>query len=156
MNAVLQEILSGPQSVKYGTVLKVELPADDALLSRFARQILAIVKDKGIYRRDNVPILPDPARGQLQILNAQTFRTWVEHYLVCFKRKFDGNGEPYDVLRTMNKETAEGVLKCMEFWSGLPEVETVNPVRLPSIDEDTGEMTLLACGYDEKTKTLTF
>ena len=156
MNAVLQEVLTGWQSVKYGPLPKVQLPADDALLSRFAQEILEIVRMKGIYRRDNVPVLPDPVRGRLEILDAQTFRTWVERHLVCFKQKFDKDGEPFDVLRTMNKETAEGVLKCMEFRSGLVEVVSVNPVRLPSIDEETGELTLLQPGYDERTKTLTF
>ena len=156
MNEVLREVLTGPQTVKYGAIPKVQLPADDTLLSRFAREILAIVRMEGIYRRDNVPVLPNPMRRHLEILDAQTFRTWVESHLVCFKQKFEKNGEPFDVLRTMNKETADGVLKCMEFRSGLPELQAVNPVRLPSIDEETDEITLLEAGYDEKTKTLTF
>ena len=104
----LQEVLTGPQAVKYGPLPKVELPADDSLLLRFALEILAIVRNKGIYRRDNVPMLADSTRGRLEVLTAQAFRTWVERHLVCFKRRFDRNGEPYDVLRTMTKETAEG------------------------------------------------
>jgi hypothetical protein len=152
----LAELLSGPQSRKYGALPKVELPSDDALLLRFAKQILAVVRNKGIYRRDNVPVLAHPALFRLEILEPQTFRTWVEHFLVCYKRRFDRNGTPYDVLRTMSKEQAEGVLKCAEFWSGLPEIEAVNPERSLAIDPETGEMSLLSAGYDPKTKTLTF
>lgn len=155
MSAALQEILAGPQSVKYGALPKCELPGDDVLLSSFARQLLGIVNDKGIYRRDNVPVFPYFERARLEILEAQTFRSWLEKFLVCFKTKFDEGGDPFDILRTMNKETAEGVLRCIEFWSGLPEIVTVNPVRLPSLAAD-GTYSLLTPGYDNKSKTLTF
>jgi hypothetical protein len=156
MNGTLQEVLTGPHAHKYGALPKVELPSDDALLSRFAQHILAIVKDKGIYRRDYVPVLAYPALRRLEVLDPQTFRTWVEQWLVCYKRRFDRNGVPYDALRTMTKEQAEGVLKCAEFWSGLPEIRTVNPERSVAIDPDTGKMILLDIGYDPKSKTLTF
>jgi hypothetical protein len=154
MSVALQEILVGPRCVKYGPLPKIELPGDDVLLLDFARQVLAVVKDKGIYRRDNVPVFPYMERGRLEIFEAQAFRSWAETVLVCFKTKFDDAGEPFDVLRTMNKETADGVLKCIEFWTGLLEIVTVNPVRLPSVSDNL--LTLLEPGYDEKTKTLTF
>ena len=56
----------------------------------------------------------------------------------------------------MSKAQAERVLACEDFWKGLPEIEAVNPARSLSIDEETGEMSLLQPGYDEKSKTLTF
>jgi hypothetical protein len=156
MNGALHEILSGPRAKRYGAVPKVELPSDDALLSRFAKEILAIVKNKGIYLRDNVPVLPHLTLLRLEIIEPQTFRTWVERYLVCYKRRFDRFGESYDVLRTMTQQQAEGVLKCPEFLNGLPKIEAVNPERSLAIDPETGEMAFLKAGYDEKTKTLTF
>ena len=152
---VLQEILCGRQVATYGPLPKVEMPADNVLVSHFARQILQLVKDKGIYRRDNVPVFPYVERARLEVLEAQAFRTWLERFLVCFKTKFDGAGDPFDVLRTVNKETAVAVLKCIDFWTGLFEIVTVNPVRLPSLAAD-GTLTLLEPGYDEKTQTLTF
>jgi len=145
MSAALQEILAAPKSTIYGPLPKIELPADDVLLSDFARQVLALVQDKGIYRRDNVPVFPYMERGRLEILDAQTFRTWVERYLVCFKTKFDHAGDAFDVLRTMNRETADGVLRCIEFWSSLPEIVTVNPARLPTSFEN-GQLNLLKPG----------
>ncbi|HKP04993.1 MAG TPA: hypothetical protein VJU77_16700 [Chthoniobacterales bacterium] len=44
------EILAGPQAIRYGALPKVELPTDDVLLSVFARQLLKIIKARGIYR----------------------------------------------------------------------------------------------------------
>jgi hypothetical protein len=156
MKKVLLEILSGPQAKRYGALPKVQLPEDDSLLSFFAKEILAIVKQRGVYRRDNVPVLAHPTLVRLVILEPQTFRTWIEQFLVCYKRRWDRNGQPFDVLRTMSKEQAEGVLKCAEFWTGLPEIEAVNSERSLVIDPETGEVTFLKAGYDAKTKTLTF
>lgn len=156
MKRVLLEILSGPQAKRYGALPKVQLPDDDSLLSLFAREILAIVKQKGVYRRDSLPVLAHPALVRLVILDPQTFRTWVERFLVCYKRRWDRNGQPFDVLRTMTKEQAEGVLKCDQFWTDLPEIEAVNSERSLVIDPESGEISFLKAGYDAKTKTLTF
>ncbi len=52
-------------------------------------------------------------------------------------------------------QTAQGVLDSIDFWTGLREVITVNPVPMPLMNED-GNVTLLQPGYDEKSKTLTF
>ena len=56
----------------------------------------------------------------------------------------------------MNNEQAEKVLACEDFRKGLPEIEAVNAARSLAIDEETGEMRLLADGYDGKAKTFTF
>jgi hypothetical protein len=157
MVAKLQEVLVGPQAAKYGALPKLPLPGDDQTILRFAMDSLTLLKGKPIYRRDRVPVLLYPERARLEVLEAQTYRTWVERYFVCYKQKFDHHtGEPFDVIRSMNKETAEAVLKCVDFWRGLPEIEAVNPARSLSIDEETSEMSLLQPGYDDKTKTLTF
>jgi hypothetical protein len=154
--AKLQEVLTGPQVAKYGAMPIVLLPGDDELSSHFAAELLQILRDKGIFRRGNVVVLPDLEAGCLRVVRAHAFSTWVERHLCCYKMKFDRNGEPYHVLRTMTTEQAEKVLACEDFWKGLPEIEAVNPARSLSIDGETGEMSLLQPGYDEKTKTLTF
>jgi hypothetical protein len=140
---------------KYGPMLIVPLPGDDELTSHFAMRLLQILRGKGIFRRSNVVVLPDAEAGCLRVVRAHAFSTWVERHLCCYKTKFDRNGEPYQVLRTMTTEQAEKVLACEDFWKGLPEVEAINPARSLSIDAQTGEMTLLQSGYDDKTKTLT-
>ncbi|HKP04994.1 MAG TPA: hypothetical protein VJU77_16705 [Chthoniobacterales bacterium] len=100
-------------------------------------------------------MFPYAERARLEILDAHTFRSWVESFLVCYKTKIDNAGDSYDVLRTMNRDTAEAVLKCNEFWQGLHEVVTFNPVRLPVVSS-MGQSRLLEPGYDEDTRTLTF
>lgn len=151
MTGNLQEVLSGWQMAKYGPKPIVPLPGDDELSSRFAKQLLQILR-----RRDNVIVLPDAEAGCLRAVRAHAFSTWVEHHLCCYKMKFDRNGEPYQVLRTMTTEQAEKVLACEDFWRSLPQIEAVHPARSLSIDEETGAMSLLQPSYDEKTKTLTF
>jgi hypothetical protein len=88
-------------------------------------------------------------------MSASAFRTFVDKYVACFKQKFGDKGDAYDVVRSINKETAQGVLDCEDFWSGLREIVEVNPVPMCMMD-DEGNVTLLQPGYDEKTKTLTF
>src|SRR6266436_4488292 len=156
MTGNLQEVLCGWQMAKYGPKPIVPLPGDDELSSHFAKQLLQILRDKGIFRRGNVVVLPDAEAGCLRAVRAHAFSTWVEHHLCCYKMKFDRNGGPYQVLRTMTTEQAEKVLACEDFWRGLPQIEAVHSARSLSIDEETGAMSLLQPGYDEKTKTLTF
>jgi hypothetical protein len=157
MIAALQEVLTGPQIIKYGPLPIVPLPGDDELGLYFAKHLLEILKHKGIYRRDNVVVRPYAEGACLKIVGAYGFSTWVEHHLLCYKTTFDQDGySSYPVLRTMSKAQAERVLACEDFWKGLPEIEAVNPARSLSIDEETGEMSLLQPGYDDKSKTLTF
>ena len=136
-------------------MLLVPLPGDDELGLYFARHLLEILKDKGIYRRGNMVVRPDKRRACLEIMTAPAFSTWVEHHLVCYKMKFQ-RGAPYQVLRTMNNKQAENVLACEDFWNGLAEIAALNPTRSLSMDEQTGDINLLPVGYDERTKTLTF
>ena len=151
----LQEVLAGPQSTIYGPLPKVALPADDETLRRFALLLLPNLTDKGLYRRDNVPVFPYPAKARLEMMSAQSFRTFVDKYVACYKRKYDDHDEPFDTIRSMNKETAEGVLQCFDFWSELEEIVELNPVPMPAMAED-GSVYFLEPGYDAKTKTLTF
>ena len=162
--AALQEVLAGPQSEIYGALPKVALPGDDELLLRFATELLAVLKDQGLYRRDNVVVYPYEQRQRLEMMEPKTFRSWVEHFCVCYKVKYDANGHPTNPLKTMPKEAAEGVLACVDFWQGLNEVQRCHPVPMPVINE-AGELLLLGgtaveggdtVTYDPESKTLTF
>jgi hypothetical protein len=159
--AKLKEVLTGPQGLKYGALVKIALPGDDETLLRFSQDLLDELRLKPIYRRDMVvvrPVMVTPGMktgGRIEPMTASSFRTFVDHYVAVFKQKYDEKGEPFDVVRSINKETAQGVLDCDDFWSGLREIVTVNPVPMLSADEE-GNVTLLQPGYDEKTKTLTF
>jgi len=153
----LHQVLSGPQGKKFGALPKVAIPTDDETLLLFAQELLVHLRKHGIYRRDNVPVVPYQAKARLEIISAQALRTFVDRYVACAKQKYDQKGTPFDVIRTINKETAQGVLECEEFWSGLREIVAVNPVPKCVIDlEAEKPLRLLQPGYDEKTKTLTF
>jgi hypothetical protein len=151
----LHEVLSGPQSKKFGALPKVAIPGDDETLLRFAKEILTHLHKKEIYRRDNIPVVPYKAKARLEILTAQAFRTEVDEHIACFKQKYDEKGTPYDVIRTINKEAAQGVLEARHFWSGLREIEAVNPVPMAAWTWE-GPVNLRKPGYDEASKTLTF
>ena len=102
-------------------------------------------------------MVPYKEKARLEILTPHAFRTLVHRDIACCKRKDDDKGNPFDVVRTINTETAQGVLECSEFWIGLREILAIRLVPTFVLDPDaaTGAR-LLQRGYDEKTKTLTF
>jgi hypothetical protein len=155
MPAKLQEILIGPQAAIYGALPKVALPGDDETLLRFAKELAELLKDKGIYRRDATVVYPYQQKARLHAMTAHAFRTFIDEFVACSKQKFDNNGEPYDVIRSVNKETAQGVLEAYRFWSELHEIIAVEPLSVP-VEDEGGNVSLLDPGYDPKTKTLTF
>ena len=155
MPQALKEVLTGLQGAKYGALTKIAIPGDDETLLRFAQELLDELKPRPIYRRDNIPVYPYDEKARIEVMSASTFRTFVDRYVACFKQKFDDKGEPYDVVRSINKETAQGVLDCIDFWSGLREVVEVNPVPMWAMDAE-GNVSVMQPGYDEKAKTLTF
>jgi hypothetical protein len=150
----LQEILCGRQADRYGALPLVPLPVEGELALHFAKHLLEILKNKGIYRRGNVVVRPDAVRGCLEPVTPHGFVTWVEHHLLCHKKKLPDTS--YHRLQTMSNRQAETVLACEDFWKHLPEIEALNPMRSLSIDDRSGDMTLLPVGYDRKTKTFTF
>ena len=154
--AKLKEVLTGPQGAKYGTLVKLAIPGDDETVLRFAIELLDELKNKPIYRRDMVVVRPYTEKARIEPMSASTFRTFVDKNVAVFKQKYDEKGEPFDVIRTINKETAQGVMDCDDFWIGLREIVSVNPVPMPVIETDGGSVKLLTPGYDEVTKTLTF
>jgi hypothetical protein len=103
-----------------------------------------------------VVVRPYTEKARIEPMSPSTFRTFVDKNVAVFKQKYDEKGEPFDVIRTINKETAQGVMDCDDFWIGLREILSVNPVPTPVIETDGGSVKLLTPGYDEVTKTLTF
>ena len=82
----LQEILCGPKAAIYGSLPLVPLPGDDELVLYFAKHLLEILRNKGIYRRGNVVVRPDFERGCLELVTSQSFVTWIEHHAICHKK----------------------------------------------------------------------
>src|SRR6266478_7108684 len=136
MPQALKEVLTGPQGAKYGALPKIAMPGDDETLLRFAQDLLDELKTKPIYRRDNIPVYTYEEKARIEYMEPDTFRSFVDRYVACFKQKFDDKGDPYDVVRTINTETSKGVLRCIDFWSGLREIVEVNPVPMPRVDAE--------------------
>ncbi|MDR0532521.1 MAG: hypothetical protein LBH01_01045 [Verrucomicrobiales bacterium] len=151
----LEETLSGPLAKKYGPLPKVALPGNDELLLDFAKQLLEKLKDKGLYRRDKIPVVPFRQGRRLEAMDAVAFRSWVERHVVCYRTRYDREGNPVDELRSMPRELAAAVLESWDFWPGLPEIERCHPVPMPVLRAD-GTLELLEPGYDAESKTLTF
>ena len=149
------ELLEGRLAERHGSKPKVELPGDDMLLIEFARQLASILKDKGLYRRDTVAVVPNDEQRRVGTVTCSTFRSLAEEHIVCFKTRYTNEGVPYDVLRTMPGETADGVLSSRTFWRELPVIIRVNPVPMPMLRKDN-QIVLQTGGYDHDTQTLTF
>ena len=123
---------------------KVELPCDGRLLSTFAADLAAILKDHGIYQRGGLAFIVNQQRDGLEVVTPQMLRTLAEQHLVCFRTKPAVETE-LRLARTMTAEDAQGVLCAQQFLSRLPHVEKVATARLPVMRED-GTITLLPTG----------
>jgi hypothetical protein len=67
---------------------------------------------------------------ELRTVTAQTFRTLVEHYVVCY-RKQRVNGPSFDVNVTMREDEARGIMASPQFKGKLRCLSRVNLCRLP-------------------------
>lgn len=82
----LREILCGPLAQKLGNNLSmVESPGENTPVLHFIRAVLPLIKDKPIYRRDNVVVLPDHEGQRLSICRPPIFRTWLDRYVAPFR-----------------------------------------------------------------------
>lgn len=155
MASPLREILPWPMGARYGPLPMVPLPQDDEVLLGVIEACADILRDKGIYRRDNIVVIPYEQRRRLMMMEAKMFCSWVLHFLMPTRTKWDKDGEPFTVCKDMPTEVAEKVLLSMDFWPALPEIEAVHAAPMPVIRED-GTLALLGEGYDSETRTLTF
>jgi hypothetical protein len=74
--SALREILCGGLAGKLGNNLTiVESPGENTTVWHFIRALLPSIRDKPIYRRDNVVMLPDDEGQWLSICRASTFPT---------------------------------------------------------------------------------
>ena len=93
---------------------QTKLPGDYREVSQFAREIGQIVNGRGLFRRDQTPVIVNAEKKRLDVMTPEMFRTWVEHYLVCYREKRIGFGEDQRTLispRTMNVDVARATLE---------------------------------------------
>ncbi len=135
---------------------KVQLPGDNYLLSDTAREIGKLLAEKDIFARGGLAFTVNDRKDGLALMTPESFRSWLEDYLVCFKvRRPSGTDETIQFKRTLSKADAEGILASTQFLERLQQVERFNPIRVPVMRKD-GNIELLPDGYDWETKSFTF
>lgn len=130
---------------------KVRLPGDDHLLSDFATELAKHVADKDIFLRNGEIVVLKT--GDLRPLKPTEFRTWVEQYVICY-RIVGHDKKVFEIGITMSDDNATAVLASSQFRNRLRLVRQINNCRLP-IRRASGEIELLAEGYDDASQTLT-
>ncbi len=138
----------------------VRLPGDHHLLMATAADLGRIVAERGeTFRREDAVVTVDREKARLVPLTAQRFRSWVERYCVTANfRGMDESGKPKWHPRTMNRETALGVLESDAFLKCLPRIARVAQVSMPVMRQhgpDAGRIVLLPPGYDPASQVFT-
>ena len=135
----------------------VALPVDGRQVSGFARELGAILGDKGFYRFKNrlvrVEVNALTGRPETLPVTPHGFRSDVEKYLTCFREAHSRAGV-FRIKMTMEVTHAQTCLEAGEFLSQIPRLLRVNSVRLP-ITRGDGRIELLPHGYDAASCILT-
>ena len=128
---------------------KVRLLGDDHELIFFAQECGEILRKNDFYRRDRTAVGINRERARLDAITPQALRSLTQRHIVFFKEKEIGNGSSarsIQIVKTMNVDTARGLLESWEFLDRLPEIDRVNPIRLPVLRRD-GRIDLAPPGY---------
>jgi hypothetical protein len=149
---LMPSLLGGPEDVQAALNSqrpKVRLPGDDRELGQFSREVGEIMAKRDLFRRDLTTVVVNPEKQRLDVVTPDMARTWVETHLVCFKEKILGSGTSarvIEIAKTMNVDTAKGMLAARQFTTQLPELERLNQTRLPVMRKD-GVIDLLKPGH---------
>jgi hypothetical protein len=130
---------------------KVRLPGVNWLLSQTAAALGQHLADKPLFVRNDEIVSFDGS--ELRPVTAQTFRTLVERYVVCYQ-KHSPKDSSFEVNVTMSADDARGIMASLQFTERLRGLRRLNLCRLPVLRAD-GRLELLPEGYDPASKTLT-
>jgi 5S rRNA maturation endonuclease (ribonuclease M5) len=125
---------------------RVELPGNGKLLSETANALGLALKDK-MYQRDGIPVYVTAA-GRLETMPSEKFHTWLELYVVPYKRTQNGEENA-----SLSDKAAQGVLESWQFTRHLRPIRGYSEVPLPVFRKD-GALDLLGTGYDEESQVL--
>lgn len=152
---ILRLVLTGDMAARFGPLPVVPLPQDDEPLLGWIRDVADILKDKGIYRRDKVIVVPDDEGRRLEVMEPKAFCSWIQEFLMGCKIKYDKNGEPYHAYKDVPTEVAEKTLLSHAFIPYVRRIEDVLPVPMPTLDAE-GNLSLMPVGFHPPTGTYTF
>ncbi len=151
----VRKFVTGKLAQKFGALPKVELPGDNSRLKECVKETLVHVEGNGLYRRDGVLVLVYEEKRRLQAMTADAFRSWIESHIAYYKIRVDDKKVPRDVIKTIPKEFAVGIMESWDFWPNLPDIQMVVSVRLPLIN-NTADLDLMPVGYSAEHSTLTY
>ncbi|MEQ1862878.1 MAG: hypothetical protein ABMA13_23400 [Chthoniobacteraceae bacterium] len=136
---------------------KVRLPGDNRELLHFAQDVGDELAKHDFYRRDRSPVGINREKARLDAITPQALRSMAQEHLVFFKAKEIGTGKDsttIEIVKTMNVDTSRGVLESWSFVDKLPEIERVNPIRLPIMRRDS-RIDLAPPGYFSESRIFT-
>jgi hypothetical protein len=139
--------------------IRVKLPQEGHRLSDTAKELGAVLKMNGVFRRDQSIVTigrDDEGHARFERMTAQRLRSYVEKLCVTGKWRAGGQDEP-PVFKavTMSPEVAVGVLESDTFREQQRPVRRLNEVRMPVMRADQ-RIELLAPGYDPEARVYTF
>jgi hypothetical protein len=140
---------ASPQVTEDAGRQRIAAPGDNRTISAFARDVASALKAAELFNRGGLAMRLNWRRDGLDLMTADSFRTWCETYFLCVRTK---NG--VEAVRTMSKEDAGAVLSAPQFIDNLPRLERINSIRLPALRSD-GSIGLLPKGYDTHSQAYT-
>lgn len=147
------EVLGGALAARYGVLPVLPLPQEGELLISFASNMGWHLREKELYRRDHVIVMP--GCGRMDVMEPEIFCSWSQRHVVTSKIKYDKNGEPFQEIKDMSTEVAKKVLISLDFASYVPQVGEVRPVPTPRRSAD-GKIVLADCGLNNGVFTFPF
>lgn len=163
--AKLREVLTGDLAATHGPLPKLLLPGDDAPISTFIEEAYEIIVRSQtdspditpqLFRRDVLPIIPLPGTRRFAPMKPEYFLSWAERHFMPFKTRYDREGTPFDVIKSMTKEIAKSCLESITAMQNLSNIKRTYPIPMPVIPEGGGKLRLAMPGYDEETGSYVF
>jgi hypothetical protein len=136
---------------------RIRLPGEGRRVTDFAREAGQAMRDHGVYRRDEQPVVVSRESGGISPLSAERFCTDIESVAVTYVKKvvrIDGDEMVVEKQKTITPTMAKVVLASEAFVEGLKPLIRVNMARQPVMRQD-GRIDVLKQGYDDGTGILT-
>lgn len=145
--------------------LQVRLPCEGHSITKFAKDVGAILKTNGVYRIGRMPVtisVEPTSLGTIEPMDADRFIGYVEKHMMPGKMYFDkkaaeagaADGGKSFREQSMGRSVALATLRHDVFIDQQRLVTRVNMERMPIIRKD-GSLVLLKPGYDEAAKIFT-
>jgi len=118
---------------------KVRILGDERELIHFADDVGKILGKHEFYRRDRMTVGINREKARVELITAQAMRSLAQRHIVFFKERKIGLGNEtatIEIVKTMNVDTARGLMESWEFIDRLTEIDRVNPIRMPIMRSD--------------------